>query len=487
MNLDDITVRIRPRSPWEAMDLGLRIYQQYWRPVTVAWFALLLPLFIIFNTLFVENLWIAALLIWWLKPLYDRLVLHILSRSLFGEIPDTRSTLRALPAALKNGLLLQLTLFRLDPSRSFRLPVMQLEGLEGKPRGQRMRVLHARGSTPAFWLTITSVHIELALNIALYGLVYMFLPQNMGMGVFSPFFEDMPPWWVDLLSNFLYLLSMSLIEPFYVAAGFMLYLNRRTELEGWDIELIFRRMAQRLKALASGSVAALLVIGIFSLPRPVLAEETIQPLPVEESASVIKTVLADPDFATSHMEEHWKFDFDWDFSDNEVDTDSSSGFAGLAAIMKVVIILTVIGVLIYLLYRYRDAIGMTARKSTAEPPPESVLGMDIRPESLPDDIPGEARRLWEAGEHRQAMSLLYRAMLSRLVNRYDMQIGEGDTEADILHCATPRLAGERLDYLGRLTADWQLMAYAHRKPPAECFMALADAWPRAFPDQEAPA
>ncbi len=26
------------------------------------------------------------------------------------------------------------------------------------------------------------------------------------------------------------------VEPFYVAAGFAMYLNRRVELEAWDVE-----------------------------------------------------------------------------------------------------------------------------------------------------------------------------------------------------------------------------------------------------------
>jgi hypothetical protein len=31
------------------------------------------------------------------------------------------------------------------------------------------------------------------------------------------------------------------VEPFYVGAGFTMYLNRRVELEAWDIEQEFRR------------------------------------------------------------------------------------------------------------------------------------------------------------------------------------------------------------------------------------------------------
>ena len=41
--------------------------------------------------------------------------------------------------------------------------------------------------------------------------------------------------------------AICVVEPLYVAGGFGLYLNRRTELEAWDIEIAFRRIdRQRL-------------------------------------------------------------------------------------------------------------------------------------------------------------------------------------------------------------------------------------------------
>ena len=39
-----------------------------------------------------------------------------------------------------------------------------------------------------------------------------------------------------------YMLAVLFVEPFYVAAGFGMYLNRRAELEAWDIEQEFRRV-----------------------------------------------------------------------------------------------------------------------------------------------------------------------------------------------------------------------------------------------------
>ena len=38
-----------------------------------------------------------------------------------------------------------------------------------------------------------------------------------------------------------YATAVLFVEPFYVAAGFAMYLNRRAELEAWDIEQKFRR------------------------------------------------------------------------------------------------------------------------------------------------------------------------------------------------------------------------------------------------------
>ena len=38
-----------------------------------------------------------------------------------------------------------------------------------------------------------------------------------------------------------YAFVVAFLEPFYVAAGFAMYLNRRAELEAWDVEQELRR------------------------------------------------------------------------------------------------------------------------------------------------------------------------------------------------------------------------------------------------------
>ena len=44
-----------------------------------------------------------------------------------------------------------------------------------------------------------------------------------------------------LVGSIAYVVVVLFLEPFYVAAGFAMYLNRRAELEAWDIEQEFRR------------------------------------------------------------------------------------------------------------------------------------------------------------------------------------------------------------------------------------------------------
>ena len=41
-----------------------------------------------------------------------------------------------------------------------------------------------------------------------------------------------------------YAMAILFLEPFYVAAGFAMYLNRRAQLEAWDIEQELRRAFQ---------------------------------------------------------------------------------------------------------------------------------------------------------------------------------------------------------------------------------------------------
>ena len=107
-------------------------------------------------------------------------------------------------------------------------------------------------------------------------------------------------------------------------------------------------------------------------------------------------------------------------------------------------------------------------------PPSHVNDLDIRPDSLPDDIAGGARALWQRGEQRAALSLLYRGALSRLVHDHGAAIGSASTEGECVALARAALPAAGGVFFERLVGAWQIAVYAGRWPDAASVAALFD-------------
>jgi hypothetical protein len=104
--------------------------------------------------------------------------------------------------------------------------------------------------------------------------------------------------------------------------------------------------------------------------------------------------------------------------------------------------------------------------------PTHVRDLDIRPESLPDDIGAAAFDLWQRGEHRAALALLYRGLLSRLAHVHEVPIRDSSTEGDCLALASRHLPPERRDYVARLIQVWQHATYGGHDPQTDAVQAL---------------
>jgi len=178
MRLTESTVAIRPRLPWEAIDLGVLLAGRHRRVLMSSWAIVTLPFFGILSALLWDYPTAAILLFWWLKPAFERLPLLILSQSLFGATPTLRQALKAWPATLKEQLLPSLLWRRLSLSRSFQLPVQQLEHLAGTERALRISLLSQKDLRAAQLLTIVGAHLEYALWIGLLILLYALIPQQ---------------------------------------------------------------------------------------------------------------------------------------------------------------------------------------------------------------------------------------------------------------------------------------------------------------------
>ena len=240
MQVDAFAVRLRPRGDWEAADLGVRLRPREMRSVYACCWLAFVPMAVLSLATFQIADWLPALVLWWSKPWLDRSILFALSRAAFGTRSTPLDLWRSQREVWWRQLLGTWTVRRLSPWRSLTQPVHQLEGLDLGARRKRAALIRkGRGGT-GFLLISVFGSIELVLMIALVSLVFWFAPAGHEPSLYSMFSGEMEQEW-QFVFALSYALVVGFLEPFYVASGFGMYLNRRVELEAWDIEQEFRR------------------------------------------------------------------------------------------------------------------------------------------------------------------------------------------------------------------------------------------------------
>lgn len=514
MRLSDASMEIRPRSAWEALDLGILLARRQAGLLMLSWALLTLPLFGLFSLLFWQHPTLSLFLFWWFKPLYERLPLFILSRSLFGDIPTMRRSFQALPGLLRSQWFSSITWRRFSLTRSFDLPVLQLEALSGPARRQRLGVLKQRDNSAARWLTIVGVHLESGLWLGALALLYMLIPsQLLADWTWQDLLKLDNDWlWFEHLSNLLYVLALVIWEPIYVASGFSLYLNRRTILEAWDIELSFRRLQERLKPMLPVlllGMSLLLVPPVNNAqaappiaqaaeqkaaePSPESSRLLNQPLTSQAAREGIAELLDQPPFRNRETVTRWRLGEEqtdtepgWlaRFLERLLHGNPQRGFEHVATGVEILLWAALFGLITFGFWRYREWIrlyvGRLYRPSdNPRPPAPAVLfGLDMLPESLPQDIVGEVERLWDR-QPREALGLLYRAFLSRLLHERNLPLKSAHTEGEVLGLLRqdqPELVG----YAEILTNHWLNLAYGHRLPPNAARNELCARWRELF-------
>ncbi|MDH6591578.1 hypothetical protein M2165_001467 [Variovorax sp. TBS-050B] len=239
MQVDGLAIVLRPRPMAEAADLGATLVRRHARSVWGTY----LPVHAVVVALALCTVeiagWLPGLVIFWLKPWLDRSLLFVLSRAVFGEGTRWRD-LWARRRQVWGGQWLRTLLWRrFSPWRSFTQAIDQLEGQRGSARRKRRaQLLHGRRGA-AGCMQLVFAHVEMALYLCVMSLLVWFAPEGDAREVMN---------WLlasegtveSLLVATAYALVVGLLEPFYVAAGFAMYLNRRVELEAWDIEQEFR-------------------------------------------------------------------------------------------------------------------------------------------------------------------------------------------------------------------------------------------------------
>ncbi len=492
MQTDRIAVAVRPRAGYEAVDLGFRFARAVFWPLFPAHALVVGAISLALYIAMPGQLWLASVVVWWLKPLYDRVALAVLADALFGPVPTLLETLAGVPRLItRTGLAHSLTWLRLSPLRTFTQPVLQLEGLRGGERARRASVLIGRESGAAFGLLFACGIFELVIIAAGLQLAATFRPEG-----------DFARFWIELagaqapnvtfLEALLYPLAISAIEPLFVAGGFALYVNRRIWLEGWDIELALRKLEQRAaeesprasrgKAISLGVLVATLLLPLGAAAQPEAEEPTSCEAPGPEGAGAcIDAVLAAEEFATLERVEIWLPKASESSADGEPGWLARLGLwlgsiaAGVLRVGAWLAIALLVGALAIAILRSLRKSG-SAGASAAEAPGEPRFARDLRPESLPADVVAAAMARFESGDARGALSLLYRGALIHLVRGRGLRIPESATEGECERIASdalpPALAGDFAD----LSRAWVFCAYAHRALPAAEFAQLCRRW-----------
>jgi len=495
---EEVTAVLRPRNQWEAIDLGFGMARSWWKPLWRAWLVCCLPLQVAIWVACSHNPVLALCLLWWIKPLLDRVPLLVLSRALFGATPTTREVVRALPR-LWRAHPSALLWYRLDPARSLQLPVWQLEGLRGRARAARSRVLHRTVENPAVWLTLGCLCIQLAFFIGILSIAWLGAPEvpQLRVDVLLDGLDKghAPAWSVALIAA-CQLIAVGVIEPLYVAGGFALYINRRNQLEGWDIEVAFRRLRRRLEARQRprrtlGPLAGLLLALLLAAPSAfALAPGPDPHLPAASDPQVvIEEVLARPEFGGTRTETRWTLPWLEGLLETDVDREPApscgggglgSGLAGVVELLLWLAAAVLVAAGVVLVGNsIRDGAWGLHRGTSAELP-NLAFGHEALPRELPPDVPGAAWDLWEQGRCAEALGVLFVAAIRHLVLVEEVRIPRAATEEDCRRAVRDSQDSELADYFDRLTRAWVQTAYGHRPPPDPEARRLCESWAQWF-------
>ncbi|MEI7954052.1 MAG: DUF4129 domain-containing protein [Verrucomicrobiota bacterium] len=136
--------------------------------------------------------------------------------------------------------------------------------------------------------------------------------------------------------------------------------------------------------------------------------------------------------------------------------------------------------IVWLCWKYRYLLAFGGGRDNGQPElivARVVMGMDVTPQSLPTDIPEAAWHMWQAGQCKEALSLLYRGAICRLIEHGRVEIQQADTEGDCLRrvqqAGTPAHPG----YFHGLTRVWIAQAYSGQVPADAVVEGLCREWP----------
>ena len=467
MELKQLVFQPKLRSSWQVYDLAQLMLRQFGWRVFLIWAILVFPLAAVLALIF--NPVIAWYLIWWLKPVFERPLLYYYSRAVFAQSVTVRQALISLRLLRWRDWLRILTWHRLRWRRAYLAPVEQLEQLSGVQRQRREQVLlRLTQDHQAFWLMFC-LHLESLIVLVAGVVLWSMLPQG-----WSPewtiLFDELPVW----LSGFLlilYLISMCLIAPLFTLGGFLMYLNRRIELEAWDLELAFKVLLNRLRP----ALTSILLVSIFlvNINSPVYATELSQ----ETTFEVSTQAVAEQDVIASQVAKIYQSNqliestSRWQIKQQkDNDTELSEFWVTILAWLGKSIgylawgtMVVLVMLLLFWLYRNSSRLKLQRREvTTALSKPIPLFFADLPKHASPAQLLQLAAEYLDAGQYRRMLACMLRAAIELVQFRYNVKLSANMTEQECLVALQRQLPAQYGDIFQQLFHNWIASAWAHQ-------------------------
>jgi hypothetical protein len=446
------------------------------------------------------------IVLWFLKPLFDRAVLQVVSVRFFEPRAGLSRIARGLWKNMGRGLPGDLLWRRLSPWRPVMLAVRMLERLSPPAARQRKEALVRGGIDFCLFLSVWGLAMEAAL-LAGESAFVLAMVELFREDYFLALFEN-----TALLEFFLYTawcVNYMALEAIYVCMGFGLYINSRVETEGWDIELTFRKLAAGGKKLIRPGAALIAGLVIFAA-GPAGALEDAVPRSVESVPEtgaeefpfgLLEEILASEDFGGER--ESWGIRPKNQGQEEEAEFSFAPWMKRInraaAWTLRLVLILAAAAVLVLslrYLRRYSRRYSRRYRTGSVSKKRPDMTVIPAPEEADPAALFARARSFFEDGLPRQAWAHCLAGTLAawrrrgvafpRDATEYDCLAlvqraaagGEGTAgravPGDPVTAGVTAGAASGPEDFARLVGVWAAFAYGGRTPPAEDFERFCD-------------
>ena len=482
---------LRRRGVWEAADSGLLLWRNG---------------FVHFLPFFAVPVWVTAcglrllpgkffllsyIILWWLKPLFDRLVLHVVSLRFFvdeevSHAPSqSRDLRRGLFGTIRRGLLGDLLWRRFSPNRAAYMPVRVLEHLDRKQFGPRKKTLSAGGLGFCSFISGLGLGMEVMLLVgeALFVTIItqMFFPGAFTYMRYNP----------DALEIFIFAafcFNYILVESLYVCMGFGLYINSRVEVEGWDLQLVFQKFAGAEKSginagIFGTNVKAVIFVCLFlarifgPASQAVYAEEQVEyfpgdfPVAAAEALENLREITASADFG--YTRDGWEIRFKkspddaWEMPDMELAPWAEKIRRIFSVMLKFLVILAAAGSLGLALFWLRKYRANSFRRNLFRDGEKDYVNPLLSAES-PESLFARSSDLYNKGCLREAWAACLAGCIGACSRYRSVSFPVDATEYGCLDLVRAALPEAEKDF-GELVRSWVLFAYGGRTPSREAF------------------